>query len=304
MASAHGVAIMLLLLQFDQPLRARRVTGDVTGDLASHMSTDFDSQANQVNITTTAMVATAMVMEDLATQVNRVTVPADLDSEVNQVNMSTDSTGAMHPDMNATKADTAHSHPHMNVSLADSLPVHTWDRASLLALLTGQLDPKEDKSPLYHLGAISFGMLVVLWFVGMCSGAWLVRLYMKWTEHDSDSGSAGMVYEWDQTPARVTMYAKLPKGILAEHLDVVLHRDHIMVGYVGEHPVTNEKLHAEIDCEASFWLVNEEEEELQIHLHKVVQEEWPRPMTSKEHPDGVNQCILRVSESDGTPNTD
>lgn len=83
-----------------------------------------------------------------------------------------------------------------------------------------------------------------------------------------------LIYEWDQTPTTITLYAKPPGAVSMKNIEVVVWPDHLYIGRKGKPPFLEEDLYAIIDAGRSSWF-RSRRGELEICLRKVEEAAWP-----------------------------
>jgi len=83
-----------------------------------------------------------------------------------------------------------------------------------------------------------------------------------------------VVYEWTQSQKDGEIYIRVPEGLSKNDLDICISPKHVSVGCKGKPPFMSEETYAEINEEGSAWRLRNHGE-LQIHLSKAVEAEWP-----------------------------
>lgn len=83
-----------------------------------------------------------------------------------------------------------------------------------------------------------------------------------------------VMYEWDQTPKTLTFYTKPPSGVTRHNIEVTIWPCNVAIGRKLKPTFLNEELYAYIDVETSYWSLSSSGE-LEIHMTKVDEEEWP-----------------------------
>jgi len=83
-----------------------------------------------------------------------------------------------------------------------------------------------------------------------------------------------VVYEWNQTDAKVTVYTKLPRGLKEQDIEVLVWPLHVQIGKKGKPPFLKEELYERIEVQSSAWTTSSTGE-LEVSLQKVRAAKWP-----------------------------
>lgn len=83
-----------------------------------------------------------------------------------------------------------------------------------------------------------------------------------------------VVYEWNQTDAKVNVYTKLPRGLKEQDIEVLVWPLHVQIGKKGKPPFLKEELYERIEVQSSAWTTSSTGE-LEVSLQKVRAAKWP-----------------------------
>jgi len=103
-----------------------------------------------------------------------------------------------------------------------------------------------------------------------------------------------ILYEWEQTPATITIHTKVPGRTRQEDVEVSVLAREVQFGKKGRVPFVKEELFASVDAEATSWELSAKGE-LQICLQKVEEAEWPGVATA--HIDGCRLTMEALEAS-------
>lgn len=111
-----------------------------------------------------------------------------------------------------------------------------------------------------------------------CCRSFLQRLRKKHRKRHIVNGR--VVYEWSQSASTITLYSVPPPGS-ENSLEVIISPDRLKIGREGKPAVMDWELFAYINADASSWVMNQAQGELEVCLTKVDDTSWP--CVFKEH---------------------
>lgn len=83
-----------------------------------------------------------------------------------------------------------------------------------------------------------------------------------------------LIYEWDQTDTRISLYLTPPNSIPKENFEVAISTRKLELGQKGKTPFLTDELFADVDTTRSSWKFSQNGE-LQVHMQKSMAAEWP-----------------------------
>lgn len=100
-----------------------------------------------------------------------------------------------------------------------------------------------------------------------------------------------VIYEWDQSPAVVTIYTKVPEGLSKNDMEIKISSTRLQVGCKGKPAFMKEETYAEVNDQESAWRLRSNGE-LQIYLQKARRAEWPCALQHK-----ATRSVASIPES-------
>lgn len=122
--------------------------------------------------------------------------------------------------------------------------------------------------------------LVALSFCSCCLVRRLTSFFTQKDARQQHWHNGNVVYEWDQTPNRATIYIRPPKHVSKSDLDIRISSRHLRVARKGKPSFLREEIYALVNEEMSFWTLRSNGE-LQIYLRKVKKAHWPAVLLHK-----------------------
>jgi len=117
--------------------------------------------------------------------------------------------------------------------------------------------------------------IFIIFFIFVCLGRSSLSNGLTEVRHRHISkDQTRIIYEWTQTPEKITVFTKPPHGISKQLLDVTIRPNFITIGRKGRPPFMKEELFSNINAEASTWDITREGE-LAVTLPKKEKAEWP-----------------------------
>mmetsp|Transcript_32311 Transcript_32311/g.58952 ORF Transcript_32311/g.58952 Transcript_32311/m.58952 type:complete len:270 (-) Transcript_32311:37-846(-) len=138
---------------------------------------------------------------------------------------------------------------------------------------------------LYHvptpvLAYLAGAVLVALSFSSCCLVRRLTTCLPLKGARQQHLHNGNVVYEWDQTPNRATIYIRPPKYVSKSDLDIRISARHLRVARKGKPSFLREEIYELVNEEMSFWTLRSSGE-LQIYLKKAKKAQWPAVLLHK-----------------------
>lgn len=132
----------------------------------------------------------------------------------------------------------------------------------------------EEASGSGNLVAMAVSLLVVTLLCACCFCCLTAGAGKSSASRKQFISKGRVVYEWNQTDAKVNVYTKLPRGLKEQDVEVLVWPLHVQIGKKGKPPFLKEELYERIEVQSSAWTTSSTGE-LEVSLQKVRAAKWP-----------------------------